>query len=190
MCRWFCLCRHLEKYLPYLVLSTSAAYDKWNMFIYNLGFHGLGTRADMRLLLFAGHKRLVPALSNILNQELYHQSTISCTRGQSKIVAWNYHCAWWSSYRAITTVRKSLIISPSWVATLTFQIAHNSDQSNYMQRIDWFILLITGRVLFKRWFMLPTRRRDVFKSVANLEHCITRRKESENNSPVNWLKIP
>lgn len=191
----------LQKALPFPILTTSVAYYKRNMYVYNLGCHEL--RRDLGFMYVWDEtiasrgsqevgscvmKHIQTQASKAKHLVMYSDA---CT-GQNR----NLKFALFLMKLAACPDNSIEVIDHKFMVSGHSFLPNDSDfgsiELHARQRTiyvpdDWFLAITSSRK--KKSFHLTQMSREDFKSVFNLEKCVTRRKKNGNNDPVSWLKI-
>lgn len=182
-------------------MTTSVAYYKRNMYLYNLGCHDLGTNAGF---MYCWDETIASRGSQEIGSCLIEHLKSRAT-SKRHIIMWSDACTGQNRnlklplylLKFIQSNNNSVeIIDHKFMVSGHSYLPNDTDfasiESYSKNRLiyspdDWHNIILKCRR--KNKFHLTKMRRDDFKSVANLENCITRRKKDQENNPVNWLKI-
>lgn len=198
---YYALTFDLEKALAFPKLTTSIAYYKRNMYIYNLGCHelssGLGymygwdevtaSRGSQEISACV-KKHIELRAANSKHVVLYSDS---CT-GQNR--NWNFALALLqlvqSENNSIEIIDHKFMVSGHSFLPNDSDFGsietHSKDKHIYVPE-DWFSVIVRCRK--KKRFIFTKMHREDFKDLANLTKSITKRKTNTDNQPVSWLKM-
>lgn len=191
----------LEKALPFPVISTSLAYYKRNMYVYNLGCHELAT--DLGYM-YVWNETIASRGSQEVGSCIakHLQSRASTCK---HVVAYSDACTGQNRNIKIVLFYMQLVSSEDNeidVIDHKFMVSGHSflpNDSDYGSvetyarnktiyvPDDWCNIITQCRR--NKSFHLTKMLRKDFRSVEKLEKAITRRKKNEDNQPVSWLKI-
>lgn len=191
----------LEKALPFPVISTSLAYYKRNMYVYNLGCHEMET--DLGYMYVWNETIASRGSQEIGSCISKHLQTRASTC--KHVVAYSDACTGQNRNIKIVLFFMQLVSSEANeidVIDHKFMVSGHSFLPNdsdygsvetyarnktiYVPE-DWCNIITQCR-RHKPFHLTKMFRKD-FHSVELLEKAITRRTKNENNQPVNWLKI-
>lgn len=191
----------LEKALAFPKLTTSLAYYKRNMYVYNLGCHelksGLGFMYGWdETVASRGSQEIISCVTKHINtraSEAEHIVSYSdtCT-GQNR--NWNFFLSMLklvlSDNNQIKTYdHKYMVSGHSYLPNdADFGLIETSSRgkSIYVPN-DWFSAIVQSRK--KKGFHFTKMERTDFLSATTLSNAITKRKKNVAGQPLSWLRI-
>lgn len=191
----------LEKALPFPVLTTSVAYYKRNMYVYNLGCHDLSTGKGYmyawdETVASRGSQEISSCIIKHINTHAASANKIimysdSCT-GQNRNIKVTLSLLRLVSREdnGIETIdHKFMVSGHSYLPNDTdfASIENCSKKRTIYQPSDWYSIIQDART--KNAFSLTVLDKDDFNSTKALERSITKRKQNTDGAPASWLKM-
>ena len=193
----------LQKALPFPKLSTSVAYYKRNLYVYNFGIHSFNKQTGF---MYAWDEteggRGSQDLSSCVVKHLKENAA-----NHNRIVLFSDSCTGQNRNIKMALTLLKLVQDPELVVKtidLKFMVSGHSflpndsefgvieSSSKKHQNIfvpkDWFDIIRNAKRKKPR-YQLITMQRNEFLSTAALEESVINRKKDTNNIPLNWLKI-
>lgn len=191
----------LEKALPFPILTTSVAYYKRNMYVYNLGCHEMSS--GIGFMYVWDETTASRGSEEIASCVIRHLSTRALTLRH--VVLYSDTCTGQNRNMNFALMLLKLVASDSnniniidhkfMVSGHSF-IPNDSDFGSieiYAKNKhiyipdDWYKIITKCRR--NKPFHVSKMYQQDFKSTKNLQNTITKRKKNTDNQPVSWLKM-
>lgn len=191
----------LEKALPFPKLTTSVAYYKRNMYVYNLGCHEMST--DLGFMYVWDEtiaSRGSQEISSCVQKHLQERATTL-----KHVVLYSDTCTGQNRNLNFVLMLMKLVDSDNnSIENIDFKfmvsghsfLPNDSDfgsielyakQKSIYVPEDWYDIIKKSRR--NKTFHVTKMSRCDFKSVTSLQQTITKRKKNTDNQPVSWLKM-
>lgn len=193
----------LQKALPFPKLSTSIAYYKKNMYVYNLGIHSFNAKTGFMHVWDEteggrGSQDIASCIVKHMKQNAAaHEQIIlfadSCT-GQNRNIKMSLTLLKLAQdpEMAVKTIDLKFMVSGhSFLPNdADFGVIESSSkkQQNIFVPYNWFDIIRNAKRKKPRFEVITMQKNDFFSSTL-LEEAITNRKKDTDNIPVNWFKI-